>query len=403
MQVFVARQPIFDKRLNVFAYELLFRAGEEDIFDQSNGDQATSKVITSSLFIIGLKTLTEGKMAFVNFTQNLLLSEAATLLPHDRIAVEILETVQPDEAIVNACQKLKNLGYILALDDFKMRWSHHPLMRLVDIIKIDFQGTTDREFNRIKKRINPARTKFLAEKVETQDEFHRALQMGYTYFQGYFFCKPFTLSGHDIPVYKITYLKILREVSKPDPSFDEIERIIKGDVSFSYKLLRGINSVAFGLRTKVTSIKHALVLMGMREVKRWISLIALQGLGEDKPPELVELSVIRAKFAELLAAKIGQSDRASDLFLMGLFSMIDAIIDRPMAELLEELPISDDIKAALLGEGGPLAKVYELVVANEKGEWDKFPALSAELAFNEYEIPAIFLQSLEWSQQIMRY
>lgn len=402
MEVFVARQPIFDKRLNVFAYELLFREGQEKYFNHLDGDHATSKVITSSLFIIGLKTLTEGKKAFVNFTQNLLLSETATLLPRDLIAVEILETVEPDDNVIAACEKLKRMGYLLALDDFKMRRSYHPLMRIADIIKVDFQDTNEKELQAIFKRIDTSSTKLLAEKVETLDEFHHAIQMGYEYFQGYFFCKPMTLSGQDIPVYKITYLKILREVNRADPDIDEIEQTIKSDVSFTYKLLRCINSVAYGLRAKVKSIKHALVLLGMREVRRWVSLISLQGLGEDKPPELVELSVIRAKFAELLADKIGMQELAPDLFLMGLFSLIDAIVDRPLEEILDELPITDEIKEALTNNGGPLGKVYELVIANERGEWEKFPELAAELNLNEYEIPAIFLQSLEWTQQVMK-
>jgi EAL and modified HD-GYP domain-containing signal transduction protein len=196
-------------------------------------------------------------------------------------------------------------------------------------------------------------------------------------------------------------MKILREVNRPDPNLDEIERLIKGDVSFSYKLIKCINSAFFGLRCKVSSIKHALILLGMREVRSWVSLLALQGLGEDKPTELVELSIIRGRFAELLAEKVDMPERASDLFLLGLFSLIDAIIDKPMTELLDELPLNDDIKSALMSREGPLADIYDLVVANERGEWDKFPELAQKIGFDELEIPSLFVDALEWTQEIM--
>ena len=281
-QVFIARQPIIDKDLNVYAYELLFRCGDEDLYSFLDGDKASSEVIANSLLVIGMKALTEGKKAFINFTQRLLLDEVAELVPNDLIAVEILETVEPDDVIIEACNKLKSQGYMLVLDDFKMHTPPSPLMPLADVIKIDIQDTCEDEIKEIRRNIDPKYTKLLAEKVETHEEFNKALEAGYyDYYQGYFFSKPTTLTGHDVPVYKIQYIKILREVHKSQPDFDTIERYVKGDVAFSYKLLRRINSAFYGLRTKVESIKHALILLGIKETRSLISLVALQGLGQE--------------------------------------------------------------------------------------------------------------------------
>ena len=195
----------------------------------------------------------------------------------------------------------------------------------------------------------PRGIKLLAEKVETKEEFDQAAEMGYTCFQGYFFSKPVIISGKDIPGFKLTYLQMLQEINSPEMDFRKIEDLIKREVSVSYKLLRYINSAFFGLRRKVESIRQALALLGERNIKKWISLIALSSMGEDKPMELAASSLIRAQFCESLAPKMGMRDREHDLFLMGLFSMIDAIIDRPMAEILDELSISEDIKVALSG------------------------------------------------------
>lgn len=400
MDVFVARQPIFDKNLDVFAYELFFRYEGEELYGHPDGDQASSQVMADSFFVIGMDKLTEGKRAFINFTHKLLVDEVATIFPRDLIAVEVLETVEPDRDVFTACEKLKEAGYLLVLDDFALRIKFNPLIELADIIKVDFLAIGEEERKNFVEWFGTRKLKFLAEKVETREAFEQALEMGYSYFQGYFFSKPVTLVGRDFPSYKVNYIRILHEVYKPELDFDELENIFKKDVSFSYKLLRCVNSAYFGLRTRVESIKHALVLMGVKEVRKWVSLIAVRGLGDDKPQELVTTSIIRARFLELLAPRVGLEDRASDLFLMGMFSLIDAFVDRPRDEILQELPLSDDINGALMGQGGPYAPVYDLVLAYELGDWGKFSQLSAELQMSEEGIPALFQESLEWAQPI---
>lgn len=401
MEFFVARQPIFNKQQKVYAYELLYRLGFNNFYDNPDGDQATTEVIANSFLLIGIEALTGGKRAFINFTQNLLKNEVPTVLPKELIAVEILEYMELNEEIIAACKKLKQLGYILVLDDFVYSVKYKPLIELVDIIKIDFLQTPVKERMDIVQRIGSQRVKFLAEKVETREEFKQALKMGYSYFQGYFFSKPVILSGRDVPAHKLNYLQVLQEVNRPEFDFGRLDNIIKRDVSLSYKLLKYMNSAAFGFRTKISSIKHALVMLGMNEIKRWVSLIALRGLAEDKPDEIMTSSIIRARFGELIAPKIGLGNQSSDIFLMELFSMIDALIDRPMSDIVAELPIYEEIKDALLGKQCRYWDVYDLILSYEKGDWEKFSKYAAEFKLNETEVPELYLKSLEWANELI--
>jgi len=400
MEIFVARQPIFNCRQEVYAYELLYRSGAKKFYSTLNGDRASSEVITNSFLLIGLETLTRGKKAFINFTRNLLENDVAMLLPKDHIVVEILEDIEPDEKILAACRKLKELGFLLALDDFISAEKFKPLIELVDIIKVDFLKTPPEERSAIVKKVGRKRTLFLAEKVETKEDFLQAAESGYSYFQGYFFSKPDLLAGRDIPSYKLTYLKILQELNKQEIDFDRLEKLIKTDVSLSYKLLRFINSLYFGFYSEIRSIKQALVLLGQKEIYKWLSLIALKSIGENKPDELIVAAICRAKFCELLAPSVGLKHRSSDLFLMGMFSLIDAFLDRPLNEALGELPISDEIKDALLGGQSRFRDVYELVLAYEAGDWEKLSRKAARLELEEREIKEVYINSLEYTNQI---
>lgn len=400
MEIFVARQPIFNKRQEVYAYELLYRSGADKFYSSLNGDQASSEVITNSFLLIGLETLTRGKKAFINFTQNLLENDVATLLPNEYIVVEILTDIEPDEKMLGACKKLKEMGYLLALSNYKYDPIFDPLVALVDIIKVDFLSTDENERKEIIRRISPQRVTFLAEKVETREDFLQAVEMGYTFFQGYFFSKPVIVSRKDIPSFKLTYLKILQEINKPELDFDKIEKLIKRDVSLSYKLLKFINSLGFGFRSEIRSIKQALVLLGKKEISKWLSLISLKGIGENKPDELIVTAICRAEFCELIASRIGLKHRSSDLFLMGMFSLIDAFLDRPLADILAELPISEDIKHALLGGENRFREVYELILSYETGDWDMLSKKASNLDLVEKEVKAFYLRSLEASNQI---
>lgn len=399
MEFFLARQPIFDEKQRVYAYELLYRVGYNNFYANSDGDKATSEVVSNSFLLLGLETLTGGKRAFINFTKNLLQNGMPTILPKQLIAVEILEDVERSQEIISICKKLKQMGYMLVLDDY-IDDVDEPLLKLVEIIKVDFLKTPLKERKDIVRRHRNLQVKFLAEKVETREDFEQAVKWGYTYFQGYFFSKPVILSGRDVPAYKDSYLKILQETNKAEPNFDRIESIISRDVSLSYKMLKYINSAAYGFINKIRSLRQALVMLGMAEIKKWVSLVALKAMAEDKPDEIVKSSVVRARFGELLAPKVGMADLSSEFFLMGLFSMIDALMDRPLADIITDLPIWPDIKDALIGKQGIYRDVYELILAYEKGDWNTFCDLANKLNLNVNEVPQLFIESLDWADQM---
>jgi EAL and modified HD-GYP domain-containing signal transduction protein len=316
------------------------------------------------------------------------------------MVVELLETVEPDEEVIAVCRKLKELGYLLALDDFVFDQTMRPLIDLADIIKVDFLSTDRDQRAALIAQINPRRVRFLAEKVETDEEAENARHLGYSLFQGYFYSRPKIIQGRDVPGYKLNYLQLLREAMQQDLSLDKMEQIVSRDVSLAYKLLRFINSAAFSFRSRVQSIHHALVLMGVREIRKWVSLVALTGLGKDKSEELVVGSLIRARFCELVASRVGLGHRSSDLFLMGMFSMIDAFLDRPMQEALATLPLDDDIKIALLGGKNRCRDVYELTLAYERGDWEGLSQHTTVLNLVEEEVPQLYLQSVELAHKV---
>lgn len=397
---FIARQPIFDRHTHVFGYELLFREGFHNFYDTLDGDYASSQTILASFLLFGMDSMTGGKRGFINFTDALLTSEAATIFPKELLTIEILETVEPTDEIISKCKKLKKAGYMLVLDDFVFHEKYRPFLELADIVKIDFRRINPQSHGVILSLAEQYPVKLLAEKVETYKEYHQALSDGYAYFQGYFFSKPEIIEGRDIPGNKLNYLNILQEVHSRDFEYSNIENIIKRDMSLSYKLLKFINSAAFGFTSKIHSIKQALTLLGIREFRKWISLMALSGMGDDKPEELVATSIIRARFAEELALKTGMKEISSDLFLMGMFSLIDAFVDKPINVILGELNLDDSIKDALIGQQGPLTDYYTLMLLHEKGNWESMESLANKLSLDEESISLSYLQAVEWANRV---
>ena len=401
MYYFIARQPIFDRTLSVYGYELLYRQAGKISYDHPDGDQASARVITDGIFGIGLKTLSAGKKAFINFTENLLKDEVATLLPTETIAVEILEDVLPTEEIVRACRYLKEKGYTIVLDDFILEKKLKPLMELADVVKVDFLSTPPKMQKAYVRYFQARGAKLLAEKVETQEILRQAMDMGYSYFQGYFFGQPNLLAERIMSTYKINYLRLMKEITREDIELSPIEDIVKRDVALSYRLLKFINSAHFGFRAEIHSIRQALALMGMVELRKWLSLLAMSAVSRDKPGELMMHSLVRAKFCELLAPKAGLAKFSAELFLLGLFSMIDAFLDRPKLEIFGELPLGDEIKAALLNGQGPFYPVFELVRCYERGGWEELTRLAILLNLDEAEIPQLYLASIEWSSSTL--
>jgi len=402
MEAFIARQPIFDTDESVYAYELLFRSGAENVFTHDDPDQASATVMADGSFLIGMETLSDGKPAFINATRDILVKDYFSLLPKEQAVVEVLETVTPDAEVVAACRQLKDAGYTLVLDDFIYADGLEELIGLSDIIKVDFIATRGSERKTLVEKLSSRGIRFLAEKVETREEFQEALDIGYAYFQGYFFSKPTIVSAKAVPAFKLNYMRILKEVQQPELNFRQIDGIIKLEMSLSYKLLRYINSAYFGLRSKVSSIMHAMTLLGEREFKKWISFVALASMGQDKPNELVIAALARAKFCESLAPRVGLRARSEELFLMGLFSLLDAIMGRPLPELLQKIPLADDIKSALLGKENKLRNVYDYVLAYERGDWQALADKAEALHLDEEGIPELYLKTVEWAHKSLQ-
>jgi EAL and modified HD-GYP domain-containing signal transduction protein len=401
MKVFVARQPIFDTRQRVVAYELLFRSGPENFFPNIDGDVASSRVINDSLMILGLPTLVGSRKVFINVTRRVLCEELYAVLPSRRTVIELLETVDADAQTVAACRELKSSGYELALDDYVDRPSMDPLVALADVIKVDFLATSPDARRDLSARLSRRKPALLAEKVETAEVFREARDLGYGLFQGYFFQRPEIVSRTDIPSFKLIYLEFLRELQAPELSFDRLERVIRRDVALSVKLLRYLNSAAFYWRSKVTSLKSALVLLGERPFRKWASLIAIVGIVGDGPAELAVTSLARAAFCERLCRLTGRSNLELDAFLVGMLSMIDALIGRPLPEVLEEIAVSREIEQALLDEAGPLGKMRALAQAYETAMWDDVGALARALSIPEIDLPDVYKQSLDWAAQAL--
>jgi c-di-GMP-related signal transduction protein len=392
---FLARQAIFNPRKDVFAYELLFRSGFENSFPGLNPDLATSSVIDTT-FLIGLQKLTAGRLAFVNCPRDFLLGEAIYLLPRDQVVVEILETIIPDEALVAACQRLKKEKYLLALDDFVEGPAWEPLIPLVDFIKVDFRATPPDRQQALAQRHGFRGVRMLAEKVETLQEFNAAKDMGYTLFQGYFFCQPEVIQQHAIPSSKLGYIELLQASLQPEFDFEDLASKIKHEPSLTFRLLRYLNSVTFGLRTEIHSVEHGLALLGERELRKWIAVVCVAVLGDDKPDELMTMPLIRGRFCELLAPVTGKSSNSNDYFLLGLLSVMDALLDQPLHSILSELPVQNEIKDALLAQRGAYRDVLELAVAQERADWKGLTELAKKLHIEEKKLPDLYVSAVEW-------
>jgi len=393
---YVARQPILDREENVFGYELLFRDGMENAF-AGNCDEASRATLDRSL-VMGLDVLCDGRRAFINCTRDTLIKGLVTLLPSATTVVEVLETVPADPDVVAACQSLKEGGYVVALDDFVADDSREALAEMADIIKVDMKLTTHEQRGAIVKRYGPRRHRLLAEKIETRAEFEQARDQGFVYFQGFFFRRPEKVSTQELPGNRLNYLHMLQEVSRAELDVPALERFIKSEASVCYRLLRYLNSAVFGLKNEIRSVRHALSMLGEREVRRWVRLVAAVGAGQERTSDLVLSALVRARFGELLQPLVPHGD--SDLFLLGLMSLIDAMLEMPMADVLDRVPLDRETKAVLLGKPSALRPLYQLMLAHESGEWEAAEQLSAGLHVDSEEVAAFYWRAQQWAREV---
>ena len=399
LERFIARQPIFDQRLKVVAYELLFRASSRNVFEPRQN--ASSSVIVDSTMLFDLQTLTGSAKAFVNADDSALLHGAPRLLPKDRVVIEVLETVVPTPEIVKACKELCDAGYTLALDDFLDQPKWKPLVDLATFLKVDFRASDADGRRIVAERYGHKRMHLLAEKVETQAELTSARSLGYTYFQGFFFARPVILEGRQIPANKVVYLRLLEAITAAELPIDKVESILKQEPSLVYKLLRYLNSPLLPLRGEIHEIREAIQLLGDREFRRWVSVVAVVAMGGDKPHELIRTALTRAYFCEGVSRHVHMASKSSDLFLMGLLSVTDAMLDRPLHEILAYLPVANEVRLALCGGGtSEFSSVYTLLLCYERADWGALSNAAKQLNCAEGQIAPAYLSAADRANSI---
>ncbi len=398
VDIFVARQPIFDRQRRVAGYELLYRSSETNRAQADDANLITSVNLERTLVSFGLEALIGDRDAWVNASRHMLVHDHWALLPAANTVLEILETVDPAADVVAAAKRAKEAGYRIALDDFVPSPELEPLLALADFVKVDFRVGDAASRARLTADLRRRNVTLLAEKIETDVEMQQAEALGYSLFQGYFFAQPQMLKTKEIAPNRVGFLRLLREVHSPELDFDAIERLIEQDVALSLKLLRFLHSAAFGLGRDVSSIRQALLTLGERNVRKWASLVAVFGLASGKPTELVVLALTRARFAEVLAPKVNQASRSTDLFLTGLLSVVDALTDQPMEAALAPLGLTDDVRNALLLGDPPLGDPLHLVLAWERGHWDEAERWMRRLSLQEPEISRLYADSVLWAE-----
>jgi len=393
---FVARQPIFDRQRRLFGYELLFRDSWENSFGAGlDADVACRSTLDSSL-VMGLDLLCENGIGFFNCTRETLMNDYMTLLPKERVVLEILETITPDQEVMDACVRLKTAGYRLALDDFLANDPRRVMVPLADMLKVDWMATTPDQCRHLVKEFNRPDLMFLAEKIETPEDLKLAMEIGFHYFQGYFFQKPVILHTREISPLQIHALSLLREISKPIVDLNEVEKQIKADASLVYRLLRYLNSSAFFFTAEIRSVRHALMVLGEKQIRKWVALVVTLHAGAAASSELIRTALTRARFCETLAPKVAGG--SEDLFFLGLMSLLDVILEIPMVEILERVPISQEIKAALLGQPSPLAAPFELALAHETGDWQRMQLVAEQMHLDEAEVSAAYWRAIAWAK-----
>ncbi len=404
-EIFVARQPIFDRSRRVQGYELLFRRDRENVARITDGRSATGHVLSAGYLDIGIQQLTAGMPAYINFGRDLLLDGTPQMMPPEQVVIEILEDVIPDDEVLESVRSLKNLGYRFALDDFTGSMILAPFLPMVDIVKVDLLGLNQHRMAEIVRTVQANHGPppiLLAEKVETHSQLADARLQGFDLFQGYFFSMPEVLRSTRISESKLAYLKLMQTFQDPSVNYNRMEEIVKSDVALTTKLLKYINAAAYPWAGRVKSVKHALVLLGENNIRRWVSLVALAEMARNKPYELAVTSSCRGRFCELTGEEVDRDHTELDHFLLGALSMLDAMLDVPMETAVQPLPISSELKSALCGERNSLRILLDLTTCYERGDWHQLAPLCRQANINESALPALYREALAWSDRVLR-
>lgn len=385
----IGRQQILDSTLNTFAYEILFRGNHFDLSVKDGAASATNQVITDTILEIGLNELVGPHFAFINFTDQNILEKTPLQLPKERIVIEVLEDVVVDLRIINNLRELSSQGYTIALDDFALTPQWEPLLEFADIIKLDVLANSLDETRQLIEKLKPYKLKLLAEKVETHREFELLKEWGCELFQGFFFSKPKLVEGKRINVSQTAAIQLLAIINKENVSFEDISKTISHDVGLSYKLLYYINSASFALPNKIESIQHALTFLGLKEIRRWVNILTLSSMSA-QTPAVLQTILVRAKMCELLAKEINEDKETC--FLIGLFSGLDAILNKPLPQALAPLPLSSTVTAAILQKTGLAGEALQYAIDYERWEINQPTFCNIE----PQRIAAIYLECIQW-------
>ncbi|HCX65250.1 MAG TPA: hypothetical protein DHN33_08585 [Eubacteriaceae bacterium] len=409
MEVYIARQPIFDRRHKVVAYELLYREDPQSNFhnDLMDDHVATSRVLINSFLNLGLENITEGKKAFVNFGEKTLTEDISVYFTPSVLTVEILENVKITENILNACVELKKKGYQIAIDDFEEQneVQYEKILPYIDILKVDLFANPKESWRAIAKNYRGKGIKLLAEKVETEEVYNQVRDMGYDYFQGYFFSKPKIVAAKNLTSYEMKCFDILRELNEQEPDYDRLAELVEQDVNLSYKFLKITNSPIFYLKMPIASIRQALVYLGIKEIRRFISMLLVYEIKGNKPDELIKKALVRGKLCELIGQLTASSRRTSELFLLGLFSLIDAMLEQSKENLVKELPLEQDVKECLLEKETPANKeiyhIYKSVISFDDEHWSVFDQHIKEIDIQPTTFNEMHVQSIAWAKEAL--
>ena len=395
---YVARQPIMDLHGRVHAYELLFRSGPEAFFS-GDGNLATRTMLDNSV-IFGLEKLTGGLPAFVNCTAESLTEQLVDVLPASMTVLEVLETLEPTPALIEACRKLKHSGFRFALDDFIWKPELEPLVHLADYIKVDFMLLSKAERKCLHEQLRGVTVAMIAEKVETQEEYEQARDEGFTLFQGYYFCRPVLMKNRKVPSNRFSHIGILELLKADSLNLNKLSQLVKRDASLTYRLLRLVNSPIFAMRQEIRSIETALLVVGEETFRRIAMLAITSELCSNQPLEVLRMAFVRGRFCEL-AARVCAKD-ATEQYLLGILSLLPAMLRIPMEMLTPELPLRGEIRLALDGKSNEERALLQWLEANENGDWEACDAVIQAHRLDQDKLLACYAEAVVWAEAAIR-
>jgi len=389
--VLVGRQPILSPTLKTIGYEVLYRNCELEEAIFTNEAVATATVLLNTYLDIGLEHVVGSHLAFLNIPEQFLLERHCEALPKNRVVLEILENIEPTPQVIEALTSLAQQRYTIALDDFTYHDRFRPFLEVADIVKIDVLGKSEEQLRKEIAPLRDYRARLLAEKVETQQAYEMCKQLGFFYFQGYFFFRPDIVRGRAIPANQIALLELMGKIQDPSIPFTKLVEHIRNDLSLSYKVLRYVNSAYVGIPNRVESIEHAACMVGIDRIRTWSTLIIMAS-GKTQATEILVIALVRAKMCERLGQRLG-SHSPEKYFTLGLLSVLDALYELPIEEILEKLSLAEEVAEALTTGTGKMGLVLSCVKAYEEGEWMELKQLQLEPSI----IRDVYLEAIDWA------